>query len=77
MLQFMGEGGVCIEQSNEEQNFCINVRSLRLLHKLSQKEMAQALGIGVKNLRKLEAGEIPPRLGTAVLLLSITVLGFG
>ncbi len=56
-----------MEQSNEEQNFCMNVRSLRLLHKLSQKEMAQALGIGVKSLQKIEAGEIPPRLGADVL----------
>ena len=56
-----------MEQSDEEKNFCTNMRSLRLLHKLSQKEMAKALGIGLKSLRKIEAGEIPPRLSTDVL----------
>lgn len=49
------------------QNFCRNVRRLRLLHQLSQNQMAQLMRIGVKSLRKIESGVIPPRLSCEVL----------
>lgn len=49
------------------ENFCRNVRRLRLLHQLSQNQMAQVMRIGVKSLRKIESGVIPPRLSCEVL----------
>ncbi len=49
------------------QTFCETVRRLRQAHGLSQRNMAKQLGIGVGSLRKLERGEIPPRLSVEVL----------
>ena len=43
--------------------FCQNVRRLRTEAGLSQKEMAQIMGIGVYSLRKIELGTFPPRAG--------------
>lgn len=39
--------------------FCALVRDLRKQHELSQKKMAELLGISVGSLRKLERGEMP------------------
>ena len=47
---------------------CKNVRNLRKHYHLSQKEMAGRLHIGIESLKKLERGEVPPRLGINVLL---------
>lgn len=47
--------------------FCENVRTLRRFFKLSQKEMARTMGIGLYSLRKIESGVLPPRLGMDVL----------
>lgn len=43
--------------------FCQNVRRLRTEAGLSQKEMAQIMGIGVYSLRKIELRMFPPRAG--------------
>lgn len=48
--------------------FCENIRMLRTMHRLSQKEMAKKLGIGVKSLSALEHGVIPPRLSVEIVL---------
>lgn len=42
--------------------FCNLVRSLRFETKITQKEMASILGVGVGSVRKLERGVIPARL---------------
>ena len=47
--------------------FCSNIKYIREREGLSQKEMAKALGIGVKSLVKLERGELPPRLDCMVV----------
>lgn len=44
-------------------NFCDNVRRLRREAGLSQKEMAQVMGVGIYSLRKIEAGCLPPMMG--------------
>lgn len=46
--------------------FCENVYRLRCGAGLTQKEMAQVMGIGLYSLRKLESGSLPPRLGVDV-----------
>ena len=51
----------------EFQMLCRNIQYLRKKHKLSQKEMAGRLRIGVGSLKKMEDGEIPPRLGVDFL----------
>lgn len=47
--------------------FCKNMVYLRKKHKLSQRDMAKKLHIGVATLRKLEQGDIPKRLRTEIL----------
>ena len=47
--------------------FCHNVAGLRAHSGYSQKYMAQLLGIGVESLKKIESGNIPPRLGIDVI----------
>ena len=47
--------------------FCENVRYLRKQHRLTQKEMAQKLHIGISSLRALERGCFPPRLGVEMV----------
>ena len=49
--------------------FCRNVLALRKKHNLTQAEMAKLLGIGVKSLRSLEKGEIPPRLSCGIIII--------
>ena len=53
---------------NEIRVFCENVKALRQREKLSKKEMAKRLGIGVGSLTRIENGMIPPRLRCNVLV---------
>lgn len=48
-------------------NFCHNIRYLRQKHHLTQKEMAQAMGISVKTLRKIENCDPSARINAAIL----------
>lgn len=61
----------------EEQSliFCNNILILRKKHKLTQAQMSELLGIGVKSLRSLEKGEIPPKLSCDVIFNIYTVFG--
>ena len=47
--------------------FCENLKYLRNINRLSKKEMAGRIKIGVKSLSKIEKGELPPRLMVDVL----------
>ena len=47
--------------------FCQNVKTLRKQNGLTQKEMAEKLGIGVKSLSLMENGIVPKRLSTEVI----------
>jgi len=47
--------------------FCRNVAGLRMHSGYSQKYMAQLLGIGVESLKRIESGNIPPRLRIDVI----------
>ena len=55
--------------------FCANVKALRQREKLSKKEMAKRLGIGVGSLTKIESGTLPPRLTCNVLIKLHTCFG--
>ena len=46
---------------------CKNIKILREKNKLSKKEMAKRLGIGVIALSKLESGILPKRLSVKIL----------
>lgn len=48
--------------------FCENFRWMRQHHGLTQKQMAQCLEISVGYVRRLERGELPPRLGVEIFL---------
>lgn len=50
--------------------FCRNIKKLRKEKGLNKKEMAKLLGIGTTSLTKIEAGEVPPRLGVNILLFA-------
>ena len=50
----------------EFDNFCHNLRYLRTHHGLTQKQMAVRLHISVDYVRRLEKGDVPPRLGCIV-----------
>ena len=55
---------------NREQvrrNFCRNVSYIRRIHKLTQKQMAEILGVSVSSVRKMEAGREIPRLSGQML----------
>ena len=54
-----------MEQTNQHMDREVlthNLLWLRKKHGYSQKTMAQIMGIGVTSLRRLERGELPPRL---------------
>ncbi|MBO5078447.1 MAG: helix-turn-helix transcriptional regulator [Oscillospiraceae bacterium] len=55
---------------------CHNIRNIRSHYKLSQKEMAQRLHIGIGSLRKLENGYVPPRLDIEILFYIHKEFGF-
>lgn len=55
--------------------FCQNISTLRAEKGLSQKEMAEKLGISVQSLRNLEQGKLPPRWGCAVFFRIYQVYG--
>ena len=50
-----------------EKLFCWNVCKLRKEHGLTKKQMADIMGVGVRSVRMIERGELPPRLGCGAL----------
>lgn len=63
---------------NEDQSltiFCKNIHILRTKNGLTQKEMAKLLRIGVRSLRTIETGHIPPRLGCNVFYYAAVYFG--
>lgn len=49
-------------------NFCRNVCYLRRKNSLTQKEMAEILGVSVSSLRKMEKGDVLPKIHCRMLL---------
>jgi len=49
-------------------NLTYNITLLRKQNRLSQKEMAQLLGISIATIIKLESGILPPRFSTETIL---------
>ena len=52
---------------NESANLLRNLNHLRRQHNLTQKQMAQILGISITTWRKMEQGIMPPRLSSLVV----------
>lgn len=53
--------------SNWTQNFCQNLRHLRQVHTMTQKEMARILGVSVTTYGKIERGDPHIRIHCAML----------
>ena len=51
----------------ELNNLLYNIKWLRMQHRLSEKQMAEILGIGVGSLQKIEKGTLPPRLSVNIV----------
>ena len=60
---------------NESANLLRNLNHLRRQHNLTQKQMAQILGISITTWRKMEQGIMPPRLSTLVVYHAADAFG--
>ena len=60
---------------NESANLLRNLNHLRRQHHLTQKQMAQILGISITTWRKIEQGIMPPRLSTLVVYRAADAFG--
>lgn len=56
-----------MKDSNEYLYFSQHVRRIRIERKMTQKEMADRLGIGVRTLSRIERGILPRRLSCEIL----------
>ena len=56
-----------MKENNEIYVFCQNIKKLRENNNLSKIEMAKIMGLSVMSLRKIENGELPPRIGVNTL----------
>ncbi len=54
-----------------KEDFCENIKILRISNDLSKKEMAQRLGISVRTLNIIESGELPKRLSTKIIFIIV------
>ena len=61
--------------SEENRNFLSNLKYLRRQHHLTQKQMAQILGISITTWRKIEQGIMPPRLSSLVVYRAADAFG--
>ena len=61
--------------SEENRNFLSNLKYLRRQHNLTQKQMAQILGISITTWRKMEQGIMPPRLSSLVVYRAADAFG--
>ena len=64
-----------LENEKELKTLSKNIVWLRREKRLSKKEMAALLGIGVQSLTRLENGEVLPRLGVSTLFNIQTAFG--
>ena len=55
--------------------FLKNLAALRKQHNLTQKQMAQTLGIGITTWRQIEQGIMPPRLSSLVVYRAADAFG--
>lgn len=51
-----------MNEKNDAQILCQNIKFLRQKHKLSKNKMAQILGVSMKTLNCIENGILPPRM---------------
>ena len=57
-----------MQQSNEVNALCQNIKMLRERNGLSKKEMAEIMGIGAASLAKIELDILPSRFRTETML---------
>ncbi|MGN0570719.1 MAG: helix-turn-helix domain-containing protein [Candidatus Fimenecus sp.] len=57
-----------MKKTEELQIFCKNITDLRVKNNLTQKEMAEKLGIAPASISMLEQGIVPPKLGCAIFV---------
>ena len=81
-LQFFDvKGAIKMNESNHQQcviervNLLHNLIYLRRKHNLTQKQMAQTLGIGIVSWRMIERGVMPPRLSAKVVYRAADAFG--
>lgn len=65
-----------MDNKKELDTFCANIRYLRQQRQLSQKEMAALLHISVDYVRRLERGEVPPRMTLEPAIYCYYIFGF-
>ena len=53
------------------EDFCKNIKNLRISNNLSKKDMAQRLGISIRTLNIIESGELPKRLPTKIIFIIV------
>lgn len=64
-----------LENEKELKNLTRNIAYLRKENRLSKKEMAALLKIGVQSLTQIENGELPPRLRVSIIFDIQNVFG--
>ena len=57
-----------MNEDKEITNLLYNIKWLRKRDKLSKKQMARILGIGMVSMNKIEKGKVPYRLGANVII---------
>lgn len=63
------------QNRTERAIFLENLTALRKKYNLTQKQMAQTLGIGIASWRMIERGEMPPRLSAKVVYRAAEAFG--
>ena len=61
--------------SEENRNFLSNLKYLRRQHNLTQKQMAQILGISITTWRKMEQGIMSPQLSSLLVYRAADAFG--
>ena len=57
-----------MSEDKEIDNLLYNIMWLRKKEKLSKKEMARILGVGMVSINKIEKREVPQRLGASIVI---------
>ena len=56
-----------MNEKDDVQILCQNIKFLRQKHNLSKTQMSQILGVSIKTLNRLEDGFLPPRISCELI----------
>ena len=56
-----------MNEKDDVQILCQNIKLLRQKHNLSKTQMSQILGVSIKTLNRLEDGFLPPRISCELI----------